>query len=400
MKRILFVDDEVKVLEGLERMLRSQRKQWDMAFASSGVEALALLEARPFDLLVTDMRMPEMDGAALLEQVKRRFPGVIRMVLSGYCELEAAMRAVPVAHQYLAKPCDSGRLRDAIERACNLSSILTNEPVRRVVGAVGSLPSPPGTCGALLEALREANISVDQVAKIIERDVGITAKVLQLVNSAFFGRLREVTTVAAAVNHIGFDVLTQLALSAEIFRTFEPRRRIAGFSFEEFQKHSREAANIARLLPAPQKVASASVVAALLHDAGKLVLAVRLPEQFEHVLERSRKERRPLHAVEEELTGTSHAEIGAYLLALWGLPGVVVEAVSRHHHPVTTNPGEQGLDVLAITHIADALAHELTDGADAARDLWNLEYVAARGLADHVPVSRKLAGQLPNGSGA
>ena len=358
MKRILFVDDEPKVLEGLQRMLRPQRKQWEMVFANSGAEALAVLEAAPFDVIVSDMRMPEMDGAALLEQVQKRFPGVIRMVLSGYFEMEMAMRAVPVAHQYLAKPCDPEKLRDAIERACGYAAILTDEAARRVVGAIGRLPTLPRTCTALMEALRNPDVAIEEIGRIIEQDVGMTAKVLQLVNSAFFGLLQEVTTVRTAVSHLGLDVLKQLVLSVEIFRTFHPQQQLPGFSIETFQNHSRLAAAIAARLPAPKKTVAEAVVAALLHDTGKLVLASRLPGPFQTALETSAREGRPLPEVEKELTGTGHAEIGAYLLALWGLPLPIVDAVCRHHHPAVAAERGPGLDVLALTHLADALAFE------------------------------------------
>ena len=358
MKRILFVDDEPKVLEGLQRMLRPQRKQWEMVFANSGAEALSVLETAPFDVIVSDMRMPEMDGATLLEQVQQRFPGVVRMVLSGYFEMEMAMRAVPVAHQYLAKPCDPEKLRLAIERACGFAAILTDEAARRVVGAIGRLPTLPRTCATLIEALRNPDVPIEEIGRIIEQDVGMTAKVLQLVNSAFFGLLQEVTTVRTAVSYLGLDVLKQLVLSVEIFRTFHPRQALPWFSIEAFQSHSRLAAAIAARLPADKKTAAAAVVAALLHDTGKLVLAARLPGPFERALETAAREGRPLHVVERELTGTGHAEIGAYLLALWGLPLPIVDAVCRHHHPAVTEADGPGLSVLAITHIADGLAFE------------------------------------------
>src|SRR5215471_2964278 len=309
MKRILFVDDEAKVLEGLERMLRPRRREWEMVFATSGAEALRLLEASPFDVIVTDMRMPEMDGAQLLEQVQKRFPSVVRLVLSGYFEMEMAIRAVPVAHQYLAKPCDPEKLRLAIDHACGFISILTDETPRKVVGAIGSLPSVPRTCAALLQALRNPDVPIDEVGRIIEQDVGMSAKVLQLANSAFFGLLQEITTVRAAVSYLGLDVLNHLVLSAEIFRTFHPRQGIAGFSIEQFQEHSRRTAAIAARLPAPKKTISAAVVAALLHDTGKLVLAVRLPQKFELALQAARERECPFHKVEHEVIGTGHAEV-------------------------------------------------------------------------------------------
>lgn len=400
MKRVLFVDDEPKVLEALERMLRPQRGEWEMVFAASGAEALQLLETRPFDVIVTDMRMPEMDGAQLLEQVQKRFPGVVRLVLSGYFEMEMAIRAVPVAHQYLAKPCDAAKLRLAIEHACDFTSILTDEAARKVVGAVGTLPSVPRTCAALLAALGNPDVPIEEIGKIIEQDVGMSAKVLHLVNSAFFGLLQEITTVRAAVSYLGLDVLKQLVVSAEIFRTFQPRQRVAGFSIEGFQDHCRRAAAIAARLPAPLKITSAAIVASLLHDSGKLVLALRLPRQFELALQTARRRERPLYEIEPEVIGTGHAEIGAYLLALWGLPLPVVDAVRRHHQPVVTG-GNTGLDVLAITHIADGLACEVDpenpDQPPAPFPVIDLEYVAKLGMTGELPGWRELARQVPVG---
>jgi HD-like signal output (HDOD) protein/CheY-like chemotaxis protein len=397
MKRILFVDDEPRILEGLQRMLRSQRNRWEMVFARGGDEALALLGSGPFDVIVTDMRMPGMDGARLLQQVQERFPSVIRVVLSGHVEMEAALRAAPVAHQFLSKPCDPERLREVIERSCRCTSMVADETVRRVVGAVGKLPSLPSTCAALLAALEDPDIPLTEVGKIIEQDVGMSAKILQLVNSAFFGLLREVGSVAAAVSYLGLDIVKHLVLSAHIFRTFHPVHPVAGFSLDAFEAHSRLAARIAARLPAPDAVVPTAVVTALLHDTGKLVLAARLPAQLEVALRVSREERRPLYAVEESLIGTGHAEIGAYLLGLWRLPLPIVDAVYRHHHPAVEQ-STQGLDILACTHIADALAFELPQGppgdAPPGCGLLDERYVAALGVADRIPVWRALAQQV------
>ena len=393
MKRLLFVDDEPKVLQGLERMLRPQRKQWEMFFAGGGEEALAMLATGPFDVIVTDMRMPGMDGATLLKQVQERFPSVIRVVLSGHVEMEAALRAAPVAHQFLSKPCDPDRLREVIERSCQCSSMVADETVRRVVGAVGKLPSLPSTCATLLAALENPDIPLSEVGRIIGQDVGMTAKILQMVNSAFFGLLREVGSVAAAVGYLGLDIVKQLVLSAHIFRTFQPAHPVAGFSLEDLQTHSRLAARIAAGLPAPEGVIPTAVVTALLHDTGKLVLASRLPEQFELALRVAREEHRPLYSIEEALMGTGHAEIGAYLLGLWRLPQPIVEAVYLHHHPVVRQAIPE-FDILACTHIADALAFELEQPASAAGppcSLLDEGYIAALGVAGRIPAWRAQA---------
>lgn len=187
MTRILFVDDEIRILEGLQRMLRPQRKEWEMAFAPGGQAALTMLEASTFDVIVSDMRMPGIDGAALLETVRQKYPSVLRIILSGYTELEASYRAVPVAHQFLLKPCDPDALRAAIERATSLVEVLNSKMLASLVGSLQELPSLPRTYAELRHALSDPDSSIDQVVRIVEQDVAITAKVLQLVNSAFLG---------------------------------------------------------------------------------------------------------------------------------------------------------------------------------------------------------------------
>ncbi|PWU04753.1 MAG: two-component system response regulator [Terriglobia bacterium] len=401
MKRIVFVDDEPKVLEGLQRMLRSRRHQWHMVFVTSGAAALQALAENAFDVIVTDVRMPEMDGVQLLQHVQQRFPGVIRIVLSGYFEREAALEAAGVAHQYLAKPCDPGKLCEAIDRLCHSTGILKDEDARRVVSAIGSLPSLPGTCASLVAALQRPDVGLEEIGRIIQQDVSMTAKVLQLVNSRLFGLVCEITTVQTAVGRLGLDTLRQLVLSVEIFRTFEPESPIHGFALEEFQDHCRLTAKIAARLPAPDAVVPVAVMAALLHDIGKLVLAVRLPGQFEKAIQAARLAGKPLYCMEEDSVGANHAEIGAYLLSLWGLPEAIIDAVSRHHRPETGSVPGGGLDVLAVTHIADALAWEVAAAGDDVDGMapWNRDYLAALGVADRIDEWRIMARRIAQSQG-
>jgi HD-like signal output (HDOD) protein/ActR/RegA family two-component response regulator len=397
MKSILFVDDEPRLLEGLQRSLRSQRAQWDMSFATSGDEALRLMAQKPFDVVVTDMRMPEMDGATLLERVRERYPAVARIVLSGYVEKEAALRAAPVAHRFLAKPCDPMELRDAIEASCSCAALLPDEAVRRVVGAIGRLPALPHTAALLVEALQEPEVAMDRIGSIVQQDVGMTAKILQLVNSAFFGLAYDISSVRMAVSFLGLDTLRQLVMTVEIFRTFRPAKTLVGFSLDELERHSQLAARIAGRLPGSRKTASAAIVASVLHDAGKLVLASRLPKEFETALIAAEQRGLPLHLMEAEVLGASHAEIGAYLLGLWGLPEEVVDAVARHHHPTVKEGAGPGLDVLAITHLADALSCDACDAASAsspAPAMLDLEYVEALGVGAEIPGWRAMSRQV------
>ncbi len=357
MKRILFVDDEPRILDGLQRMLRPYRKQWEMAFANGGSEALAMLAADSYDVIVSDMRMPGMDGAQLLELVRARYPGIIRIVLSGQFGREAAMHAVPVAHQFLTKPCDPVKLQATFERFYACDSMLADGATRRVIAAIGELPALPSTYAALVEALDNPEATLDQVGAIVERDVAVAAKVLQLVNSAFFGLSHEVATIPTAVGYLGFEVLKQLVITVELFHTFAGGCHVTGFSVDETQRHSRCVAAIAARLPVPRQHTAAASVAALLHDIGKLVLAAQMSDQFKRALRESVSQNRPLNILEEEMTGTSHAEIGAYLLALWGFPASVVAAVSQHHQPVRSTQNS-AIDIRLAVHLANLLEHE------------------------------------------
>jgi HD-like signal output (HDOD) protein len=338
-----------------------------------------------------------MDGAELLRQVRTLYPGVIRIALSGCAEREAAVRAAGLVHQYLAKPCDSELLGDSIARFCASAAMLADETVRRVVGAIGALPSLPQTVSALIEALGNPEVTLAEVGAIIARDVGMTARVLQLVNSPLFSLLCEVTSLQSAVALMGPDTLRQLLLSAEAFRSFDPERTVPGFSLAEFEAHSALTAKIAARLPVAKSIHPSALTAALLHDVGKLVLAVRLPEQFAACLRRSHEQQRPLFQVEAESIGATHAEIGAYLLSLWGLAPAIVDAVFRHHRPAP-NEFEPGLDIAGIVHVSDALACALAAESSGPqpprRDLLDWQYLTAQSVADQVPSWRVLAQRL------
>ncbi|MGB9074894.1 MAG: response regulator [Terriglobales bacterium] len=357
MKRILFVDDESKILDGIGRMLHADRKRWDIQFATNGEDALRACEAGSFDVVISDMRMPGMDGATLLSHIRDRYPGTARIILSGYSEVSSATRAVPVAHRFLTKPCNAAQLQAAIERVCTLQDILCTPEIRRVVGTIGELPSLSTTYASLAQAVRDPDTSVKRVADIIELDLAMAAKVLQLVNSAFFGLAQRVSSLNSAVTYLGMEAIKNLALASETFRVFVPDSQIPQSLCESLQRHAHRTAAIAGALPVDPKTRDITVVAALLHDIGKLVLACRMPATFCSVLTHASERGCQDFEAEEELLGISHAEIGAYLLGLWGIPTLAVEAIAHHHRP--TRIPHSGFDSSAAVYVADLLAREL-----------------------------------------
>jgi HD-like signal output (HDOD) protein len=388
MKKILFVDDEKNVLDGIRRMLHSSRDRWDMEFVTGGEGALALCEERSFDVIVSDLRMPGMDGAELLGRMRSRHPGTARIILSGYSEAELATRAVPVAYQMLIKPCNPVELKETIERVCTLQDVLCKPALRELIGAIGELPALSSTYMALSRALGQADTSVAMIASIIEQDVGMSAKMLQLVNSGFFGLSRRATGVEQAVSYLGTDTIKTLALYSETFRIFVPSVKIPASFWQMMQRHSQRAAIIAGALPITREIREVALIAALLHDAGTLALASTMADQFCGVLDEMRDKGCTQVEAEESLLGISHAEIGAYLLGLWGINSVAVEAIAHHHHP--SRIGHKGLDCSLAVYLSNLLAHEVEihpDNSDgdhlSETDRRELE---ALGLLDQFPV--------------
>lgn len=370
-------------------MLRSQRKSWEMVFVRSGVAALEEMKQVPFDVVVTDMKMPSMNGAELLSRVKLKHPDTVRIVLSGHAELEAVMQTVSVSHQFLSKPCDSESLKRAVIRACALKSMLENAGFRKALGTIDDLPVLPRIYNALNSALAEEEVDLNKISSIVEQDIGIAAKILQLVNSSFFGVRTEINDLRQATSFLGVSTIRDLVLSFKMFQQFSKTQQVEGFSIEREQAHSLLTARIARRLFKQKEASEEAFLAAMLHDIGKLVFMAKLPKQMGKSIQAGAGVERSFYLVEEELYGISHAEIGAYLLGLWGMPYPVVEAVAYHHHPARIL-NQPSFGTLGATHVADALAHELTDAGPGAPQL-DEEYLSSLGVLHLLPQWREIA---------
>jgi HD-like signal output (HDOD) protein len=389
MKRVLFVDDEQQVLDGLRDMLRKQRKHWDMVFALGGPAAVEELEKRPFDVVVSDMRMPVIDGAALLTRVKEQYPASARIILSGHAEREAVVRALPVSHQFLSKPCDAALLQVVVERACELQALLGNENIRQVIGKLDKLPSVPQTYWELTQAAARHDVVVDDLAEVVERDPAMVVKVLQLVNSGYFGLPQRITSVRHAASYLGTELLKALALTAHAFGTSEVPA-VDGFSLEGLQRSSLQSARLVKRIVTDPKQANDAFAAAMVHDIGQIVLSLGVPEVFGTALRRARVEGRPAHVFEREALGVTHAEVGAYLLGFWGLPLAIVEAVAYHNAPGLLPEGPT--QVLAAVHIADALlSGQFPRNGPPPPELLDMEFISRAGFADRMTEFAKMA---------
>ncbi|MBI4775200.1 MAG: HDOD domain-containing protein [Deltaproteobacteria bacterium] len=394
-RKVMFVDDEAKVLKGLERMLRNMRREWDMVFVAGGPEALEILDDEPFDVVVTDMRMPIMDGAQLLQKVRHRHPQTVRIVLSGQAERGLTMKTVKLAHQYLAKPCEATTLISTIERTCLLQGMLTDSSLRRVVSKLETLPCMPALYNEIVQELESAEASVQKVGRIVSRDLGMTAKILQLVNSAFFGLSRPMVDAAQAVTFLGLETVKSLVLGLQIFSQFEDPN-VPGFSLDALWSHSFSVAAFAKAIAEEEKLDPAAVdqafMAGLLHDLGKLIFVVNFGRYAELISLSA--ESGLIWKLEERVFQTTHSEVGAYLLGIWGLPEAIIEGVAFHHYP--QQHLEKRLGVVGVVHAADALAHEVLERRNGRLEV---SYFKELGLDVRIDVWRRICTQRSGETG-
>lgn len=354
MKRILFIDDEPRILKGLERSMRKKREVWEMTFLASAPAALLEMERVPFDVVVSDLEMPVLDGVQLLERFRRTHPQCLRIVFSGSSELELALQGAMVSHQYVVKPCAPGELAAIIDRTCHLRELLREIGEHAAIVEIGQLPALPGTYRALLAALSRREVDLAEIAAVVERDVVISAQVIKLANSSLFASHSSILEIREAVVRLGIDVIRSLVLCLEAFREFGDPPAGSGFSAPREQNHALLTARIAQRLTDPGPARVHAFLAALLHDIGKLVLTTRLPDRFPD--SPPPRERPPLVEVEERLGTIGHAEVGAHLLESWGMPYPIVEAVGHHHHP-SRIPDLEEFGVVGAVHVANALAN-------------------------------------------
>ncbi len=395
-KKILFVDDELNVLQGLKRMLRVWKDEWDMEFTNSGEEALFILSQSEFDVIVTDIRMPGMSGDVLLERVRRGHPQMVRIVLSGQSDMATIIRSIGLAHQCLSKPCDPELLKTTIMRASALRKILDNDSLKQLINQMKTLPSLPALYIEMVNELRQPDVSFTRLGHIIEQDAGMSAKILQLVNSAYFGIRRNITDPTQAVIYLGIDTLEALVFSVSVFQKFRSAA-FPEFSIDDLWHHSVAISSytkmITRIEDADKKLSNEALMAGVLHDAGKLVFAANLPKHYSEAIKTARNNALPLHEVEQDMFSATHAEVGAYLLGLWGLPDPIVEALAFHHYP--DNCVGDSFSPLTAVYVANILAHE-NEVLDIEHSPYkiNLDYLAQFGLADRVDLWRSKCAEL------
>lgn len=384
-ERILFVDDDPMILSGFRRLLRRNAKEWSLEFATNAADAIERLEQFDATIIVSDMRMPGRDGASLLDEVQHKYPSIVRFVLSGEASSEAVMRATSVSHQFLAKPCAAEDLVDAIRRTSHIRSLVSSPELAEQITGLGGAPSLPETYNELRRELGDREPDLAHVSTLIGSDLAMSAEIMKLVNSSYFGAHREIQDVEHAVSYLGLGTLSELVLGYGTFSALEADPKQIAI-LKTVMSKARHAGRVAQVIADTEdfdhSVACYAWLIGMLGYLGEALVATQYPQQYAQVVKQRNTDMAQAHQAEQALVGSRFDLLGAYLMGLWSLPYVVVEAVAYRSvpgaAPLPASPA------MALSHAAFCLTEFSTagDGAQCSEDFADTDFLQSMGLAD------------------
>lgn len=351
---ILFVDDEPNIIEGQKRYLWKLKGKWIIYFAESGEEALQIMKNFQIDCVIADMRMPHMNGAELLEIVKRDYPQAIRIILTGHSDQEAILNTVNLAHQFFVKPCNLDQLLESIDRTLKIREGVGRRKLEEIIPEMSAIKSMPDLSMQLMKELNNVDVSMKRLCEILSQDIIMTAEILKIINSAFFGLPHRVNNVQHAINLLGVKIIKALATYTNIFASFTEENDIA--IYDRIRTHCLETARLAKRIAAEagmsKEFSETCFTAGLLHDIGKLPV-LRSSKYADEIKKYIKQEDCGFFEAELKIMGVNHTVIGAYILSMWGLPQEIVETVRYHHFP--SEAEDQTISPLTFVHIANEI---------------------------------------------
>ncbi len=381
----MFVDDEETVLTLYRHMFSNKKSDWEIGYAEDGIEALNLMEEEPYDVLVTDMNMPRMNGAELVVQVAEEYPSTARVIITGFSDQKSVIQCLEATHRFLMKPFEVVNLTEIIQTLIALHKSLNQNTLKEFCGQISHLPSSPKIYFQITEELQKPNVTTEKIASLISCDPCMTAKLLQLVNSAFFGFAYEIHHPKDAVQLLGIETVRSLAMLIYVFSYYEDSDK-GGISIDELSTHCLQTAvnaqKISRDMKLPSNIQDQAFTAGMLHDLGKLILATQDPDAYRKSIILQKENKLQDWESEQQVFGATHMEIGAYLFSLWGLPVPIIEAIMWHHQP--SKEGPNTFSALSAIYVAESLHEFASDGKKDPTDTdMDLEYLLTSGVTEN-----------------
>jgi HD-like signal output (HDOD) protein len=383
-RSIYIVDDQVAVLETAVLILRGNDDMWDVAGFSDPLEALGAVKAKAPDLILSDQLMPGMQGSQLLEEVRTVAPSTIRVIMSGYVSL-SKLTLITSAHQYIAKPFDISKLRELVQRSFAAQDRIVNKGLQTMATSLRSIPSLPQVHQSLLAELQDNRTAGSVIARMVGEDPGLSIKVLQLANSPLFGQGYVINNPTDAVMCLGTEMIAAIVLSQSLFRHYESLGH-GELDLPKVWAHCWETAYLAQFLcrqkRLPRRAAEEGFLAGLLHEAGRFILVDNFPGQFAAACQGARQLHSPLVPRLLETFQTTPAQLTAYLMELWGMPGEVITAIANQDNP-REGSGE-AFTLTSALYAADHIASRKSPPDPFALEEWNTAYMREIGCQDDI----------------
>ncbi len=355
-KTILIVDAEEQILKALKRVFL--QTDYNVYQAASGTIALDILDKERIDLIITDIRMPELDGYQLLTKVKAMYPEVIRLVLSGYADEKAIFKLLNanLAKMCIYKPWDNQEMLNIIKHVFELNRILSENSILQIINKIDNLPFVSFIYNDLC-VLIENDASIVEIEKLLMKDQALSAAILRIVNSAFYNV--KTGSLKKAITYIGLTHIKSIAFTAGISYNKALDINLAK-SYQLFSKHSLLTNKICnQVYPKlfSKEMPSDSTCVGLLLEIGRVVLMSNFPKQYKKIISLEGIDKRPLYQLEKEILGIAYHEMSSYLLNWWGLPYCLIEATLYHHSPLEDNVINK--ELTSVLHLANYYAAKL-----------------------------------------
>jgi HD-like signal output (HDOD) protein len=367
---VLLLEENAGTLAQLKAEFSPLTAFWDIDYADSAIGGVKMILDGPhYEVVVIDIAMNSEDPVKILSAIAERFPHTIRFALTDQADDQRITRTANLAHQFIYSPCEYHTLRIQVTRAIALREKLRGCPLRQKLHEINALPALPTLYREVMKEIHSADPSIAKVAAIIAKDVAMSAKLLQVVNSAGVGLRNEVTNVTQAASLLGIQRISAMILMVEMFDLVATSNLPPGISLDALWDHSLKVGEFAKKIAQCQTNDARSIEAAftsgLLHDLGMLLVASNFPKELSKALAFARTKKTTLLNAELEIMGATHAEVGGYLLELWGLPDALVEAITFHDFPshlpereYETNTANLEFAPLIAVHVANYFCEE------------------------------------------
>ncbi|MBF0171238.1 MAG: HDOD domain-containing protein [Nitrospinae bacterium] len=333
-------------------------KGFDIDVLPDGREALIALKSHAYHGIIAGMDIPEMDTVRFFSLVRDKIPQSLRIALLRPDERNRVIDVFGLVHQFIDAPCDPKTTVEGLRRTCLRYGMLTDLNLRRIVADMTVIPSYPSLYFALLDELAHPHDDLSRIGAVVSQDVGLTARIMRLINAPFFGLVRHINDPAEAVAYLGIETVKGLVLSTHVFSRYE-QALLPGFSVERVWAQSLQVALCARELATdaglPKETREMAFLAGILHDIGLIMTAANHPDDYRSISRLTKSEGMTTFEAERSVMGVSHEQVGAMILGSWGLPPDVVDAVLYHHVPSAAPDEFRDNPILRLVHVADAI---------------------------------------------